>query len=331
MSRSFPALALFAALVLGGLATRAAAQARFDHVYVIVLENHDFDDAFSAERTPFLDRLAREQGLATQYFGVAHPSLPNYIALVSGDTFGVADDAPSCFASDLAPAQPCHRAEGESLADQLEATGLSFAGYFESAPSTGALQQGHPDPLLRPLYAQKHNPFVYFDRIAEASARRADLKPYDALAADLAGKIANFVLIVPDQCHDGHGLRAVCMDEAQLQRDYDAFVETTVALIRSSPNWTRNSAIVVTFDEGEAQHKTPEAAATDNRIPTLVVTACGAPATSAQRYDHYALLATIEDGFGLTRLRKALGAPAMTDLFSRPCQSEPASRAETPK
>ena len=329
MSRRFRALALFAALAPGSFAGSAVAEARFDHVYVIVLENHDFDDALSAERTPFLDRLAREQGLATQYFGVAHPSLPNYIAMVSGDTFGVADDAPSCFASDLAPSQPCHRTEGESLADQLEAAGLSFAAYLESAPSAGAMQQGYPDPLLRPLYAQKHNPFVYFDRVAKAPAQLAALKPYEALAGDLAGKIANFVFIVPDQCHDGHGLRIVCADEAQLQRDYDAFVEKTVGLIRSSPNWTQNSAIVVTFDEGEAQHKTPEAAETDNRIPAIVVTACGAPATSAKRYDHYALLATIEDGFGLGRLRKAASAPAMTDLFSRSCNSAP--RAGTPK
>jgi hypothetical protein len=71
------------------------------------------------------------------------------------------------------------------------------------------------------------------------------------LAADLAGAAPNFAFIAPNQCHDGHGLK-ICPDAGQLTRDYDAFVETTVGLIRASPNWTANSAIVLTFDEGKS-------------------------------------------------------------------------------
>ncbi|HMK90158.1 MAG TPA: alkaline phosphatase family protein [Methylocystis sp.] len=294
----------------------ASQKPAFDHVYVIVLENHDFDDAFSAERTPFLERLAREQGLATQYYGVAHPSLPNYLALIGGDVFGVADDAPSCFASDLTPVQPCHHIEGDSLVDQLETAGLTFAAYFQSLPEAGGLRQGIPGPGTLALYAQKHNPFAYYDAIAKNPARLARLKPFEALAGDLKGQAASFVFIVPDQCHDGHGLPQ-CSDEAQLQQDYDAFVASAIELIRASKNFTERSAIVVTFDEGESQHKTEAAAETDNRIPTVVVTKSGHAKTTAARLDHYALLATIEDGFGLSRLRNAAGAPTLGALFPR--------------
>jgi phosphatidylinositol-3-phosphatase len=306
-------------------AASAAEPARFDHVYVIILENHDFDDAFSTERTPFLYRLAREQGLATQYFGVTHPSLPNYLAMISGDEYGVGDDAPSCFASDLAPMQSCHHVEGDTLVDSLEAAGLSFSAYLEGAPNAGALQQGFPGQGANALYAQKHNPFMYFDQIAKDPSRLAKLKTFDALSVDLAAVAPNFAFIVPNQCHDGHGL-PMCRDEAQLQRDYDAFVASTVNMIRGSHNWTQNSAIVVTFDEGEFSHKTAAAAQTDNRIPMIVVTQCGGAATSDARLDHYALLATIEDGFGLRRLRKSAGAPTLANLFHRPCETPTAAK-----
>lgn len=331
MSRIFLKRALLRALfwlapALTGCAGAFAAEAgRFDHVYVIVLENHDFDDAFSEERTPFLYRLAHEQGLATRYFAVTHPSLPNYLAMISGDEHGVSDDAPSCFASDLVPAQSCRHVQGDTLVDALEAAGLTFSAYLEGAPNAGALQQGFPGPGANALYAQKHNPFMYFDQIVKDPSRLARLKTFDALPFDLAATAPNFAFIVPNQCHDGHGLPS-CKDEAQLQRDYDAFVASTVAVIRGSKNWTQNSAIVITFDEGELSHRTEAAAKTDNRIPAIVVTRCGGPATSDARLDHHALLATIEDGFGLPRLRKSLGAPTLMDLFRRPCAKPTAAK-----
>jgi hypothetical protein len=102
-------------------------------------------------------------------------------------------------------------------------------------------------------------------------------------------------------------------------------VKQTIGAIRASPNWTRNSAIVVTFDEGELRD-TPKSAAShaensdDNRVATMVVTNCGAPAKNDAALNHYSLLATIEDGFRLPRLRKALGAPTLMNLFDRPCR-----------
>ena len=139
---------------------------------------------------------------------------------------------------------------------------------------------------------------------------------------------------MPNQCHDGHGL-ATCRDSVNLTRDFDAFVERTVAMIRSSPNWTEHSAIVITFDEGEKKKSTqktdfaPASAAEqaaaesdqdDNHVATLVVTKCGSSAIYGAPSDHYSLLATIEDGFKLPRLRKAKEAQSLMELFDRPCR-----------
>jgi hypothetical protein len=271
--------------------------------------------------SPFLVELSRDQGLATHYSGVTHPSLPNYLAMIGGDAFGVRDDAPSCFAADLSPMQSCHHVGGDSLVDQLEAAGLTFALYAETLPAAGALTQASP-PAPAALYAQKHNPFAYFDGIAKNPARLEKLKPLDALMADLSGNAPNFAFIVPNQCHDGHG-SLTCKDPARLARDFDDFLKRTIGAIRASRNWTRDSAIVVTFDEGESRD-TPKSPGSrtedDNRVATIVVTDCGGPAVNDAPLNHYSLLATIEDGFQLRRLRKASGAPTLMNLFDRPCR-----------
>jgi phospholipase C len=307
---------------------RATAQTpHFDHVYIIVLENHGFDDALYNGPSPFLRELAQSQGLATNYFGVAHPSLPNYLALIGGDEFGIRDDQPSCFASDVAPSTSCNRISGDSLVGQLRRAGLSFAIYAETLPKPGSLVSVAPGGVLGPLYAQKHNPVPYFQDLAAGGDLDRLIRPYDAFLSDLAANAPNVALIVPNQCHDGHGL-TVCHDRDKLIADFDAFVRDAVTAIRASKNFTRHSAIVVTFDEG-VRTLYPEAPVSenvratggaDNHLMTIVATSCGAPVRDATRYDHYSLLATIEEGFGLPRLRKAAEAKTMDTLFADRCE-----------
>ncbi len=291
-----------------------------------MLENHGFDDALFNGPSPFLRQMAESQALATRYFGVAHPSLPNYLALIGGDDFGVRDDAPSCFAPDIAPSTPCHKISGNSLPDQLQRVGLSFALYAESLPAPGSLVSKAPGGVGGALYAQKHNPAPYFDWLVAVPSSLAQVKPYRDFAGDLAGSMANVVFIIPNQCHDGHGL-TLCHGRDRLIADYDSFARDAVTSIRASKNFTRHSAIVVTFDEGEPS-LFPDAPVSqysrisdgaNNHIATIVATLCGAPATDATRLDHFSLLATIEDGFSLPRLRKAATATSMAALFADRC------------
>ena len=326
MLRLIPLFSALAATQVLAMDEVRAQAPRFDHVYVIVLENHGFDDALYNGPSPFLHELARTQGVATRYFGVAHPSLPNYLALIGGDEFGIRDDQPSCFALDIAPSTPCNKILGDSLVDQLRRAGLSFALYAESLPAPGSMVTVAPGGVQGALYAQKHNPLPYFRSLAADPDRASLIKPYTAFAADLEGAAPNVALIVPNQCHDGHGL-PICHDRDRLIADYDSFVRDAVTAIRGSKNFSRHSAIVVTFDEG-ARALYSEAPVSeivratggaDNHIATIVATSCGAPLQDATRYDHYSLLATIEDGFSLPRLRKAADARAMDFLFADRC------------
>lgn len=324
-------LALFAGLALWPGAPGRAAELPaplFDHVFVIVLENHGFDDSFANGPSPFMRELAESQGLATHYFGIVHPSLPNYLALIGGDDFGIRNDRPSCFASDLSDAAACNKVGGDSLVGQLRRAGLSFAIYAEDLPQAGSLVVTAPNGPSGALYAQKHNPVPYFDDLARDPSLLSQMKPYSDFAADLASGPPSVAFIVPNQCHDGHGL-PVCRDRDRLIADYDSFVREAVTAIRASKAWTRHSAIVVTFDEG-ARSLYPDAplsgparraAGADNHIATIVVTRCGAPIRDAGRYDHFSLLATIQDGFGLPRLRKSAQAAPMRALFEDRCPS----------
>jgi len=319
-------LALFIAAIplgLGVCIAEAGGSRIFDNIFVMAIENHNFEDALDAELSPFLLDLSRGQGLATHYSEVTHSSLPNPLAMLGGDEFGIRDDARSCFASDFSPLQSCSHIEGDSLVDQLETAGLTIALYAETLPSAGSLTQASP-PCRIALYAQKHNPFAYFDQIAKNPARLEKPKPLEALSADLSGKAPNFAFIVPNLRHDGH-CALNCIGSARLAQDFDDFVKRTIGAIRASPNWTPNSAIVVTFDEGESRDA-PKSAASHvgaydgDRVATIVVTNCRAPATNDTPLNHYSLLATIEDGFRLPRLRKALGAPTLMNLFDRTCR-----------
>jgi len=125
-------LAALVTAVLGvsvpaGVASAAPAGGRYDHVFVIVEENHGFADVIGNPAAPNLNALAARYGLATAYFGVAHPSEPNYVGLLGGDTFGVADDNPYYL----------NRVRAPSLVSQLDAAGIGWKAYLQGLPHPG--------------------------------------------------------------------------------------------------------------------------------------------------------------------------------------------------
>ena len=336
------AAALCAAGCGGPSASKRSADVPLKHVFVIVLENHSKRDVIGDPNTPRLTALAKTYGEATSYYGVTHPSEPNYLAMIAGRTFGVNDD------------DPAHLFRARNLVDQLGAAGRSWAAYEESLPSAGYLGDYWPSAAA-PLYASKHNPFVHFADIRSDPARLARIKPYDALARDLNGparSIPDFVYIVPNQCHDMHGgvnTRVApngsdgspCpyasengTTDLALERKADFFVHRAVRTIMSSRAWTGNSVIFVVADESDAaaDPTTGDWADTSGCCDTPVVPA-GDPAVSSSwpggayggglapaiviarlglrhhasstPYNHYSLLATIEHGWHLGYLGHA--------------------------
>jgi phospholipase C len=302
------------------IAVRADSE-RFRRVFVIVMENHSLDEEIggpnsdgTALLTPFIAHLAATYGLETSYFGVTHPSLPNYLAMIGGDHFGVQNDRNSCF-------NPAHRAECNSvdatnLVDQFEQEHISWEGLFESMPSTGFLGAAFPGKGDK-LYAQKHNPFVYFQDIALNPARLANLKPFilSQLRTELSDPVSasRFIFIVPNQCSSQHGTDS-CNTAALTVAAGDAFLAQTVPAIIGSPSFTERSVLFIVWDESHASDGCCGAGG-GGRVPLIAVTKHGKPIRGAVPSNHYSLLATIEDGFGLPRLANAERAATLFDVL----------------
>ena len=291
------------ALAGGGFAqtpARSASLPPFDHLFLIVLENRGYDQVLGNPAMPAINALAHRYALAGDDHGVAHPSLPNYVALISGGTWGSHSDDPS------------QTFDHPTLAGQLEAAGLTWKAYMQGLPSPGfegdfAGSGG--------LYAKKHDPFLLFPRIAGDPARAKRVVPLGQLGADLeTGNVPTFAFIVPDQCHDMHGT-STCSGRAALDRAGDAFVDRWVHAIQASSAWTGHSAIVITFDEA------PEGigsllGAGGNHIATIVIARQGPRGlTSHVATNHYSLLRTLEGAWGLPYLGRAATASSMDALF----------------
>lgn len=267
---------------LGPPCTGAAPPARWKHVLWIWFENTDFGTVAGAEKAPYLTALMSGCGQATDYHGVAHPSLPNYVAAVSGSTHGISDDR--------SPA--AHRLEGPSLFSQVSDAGRQWRAYQESIPAPCALT-AHGD------YAVKHNPAAYFTGLRE-QCRRKDVD-LQALVDDAkSGHLPAFAFVTPNLCHDMHDCSV---------REGDDWLQHLLPTILAGPDYrSGDTAVVIAWDEDESHD--------GNHIPFVVVAPSVVPGSVlTARVDHYALLATTEEMLGLPRLGSAQGAPLLTPLL----------------
>lgn len=341
------------ALTLGTLAAapaRAAVEGvpQFDHQFVVMMENHGYDQIIGSPYTPYINQIANTYSLATNYYGTTHPSLPNYLALISGSDWGNgAPNVPAGFpdpngGNDNPPAwstgTPGTSAStvydptinSPSIVDQLNAKGLTWKSYQENLPSTGSnwansTADGTPTGAVDKLYAVKHNPFAYFATVQNDPTQRDNMVGFNQLTTDLAnGTVPNFSFIAPNQCNDMHGDPAggcaygdtVAVDPAEqaLLTAGDNEVKTLVQDITSSSTWSQgNNVIYVLWDENDYG---PES----NKVPLIAITNNGPYGLRDSQYgDHYALLRTIEDGFGITTyLNNAAEARPLTGLLAAP-------------
>jgi hypothetical protein len=292
-----------------------APPSHLDRIVIIVLENYrsgkvDPTAIESEQFNPFLNRLAAENRVAMNYFGVWSPSLPNYIAMIGGDFFGVRNDADSCFNPDHQ--KLCRGFDAPNLVDQLEEAHIAWEGLFESMPSAGFL--GASFPADAKLYVQKHNPFVYFKSIALDPSRLAKLKPFvlSELKAELADpeSASRLIFLIPNQCHDQHDCKS---DAVALG---DAFLAETVPAIINAPAFTDRSVLFIAWDNSKKGREACCGAwRGGGRIPLIAVTKHQMAVRGTTPSDHYSLLATIEAGFRLPRLANAKGAATLFDLF----------------
>jgi phosphatidylinositol-3-phosphatase len=283
------AIALIAAGVLGGSQDVTAAAAdepcgvttkapKIKHVIWIILENRDLAEFMDPADAPYFTGLAARCGLADDMHAIAHPSLPNYIALTSGSRRGVTDDG--------SPAD--HPLGANSIFGQLGSGG--WRTLAESMPGNC-----HRSDSGR--YVPRHNPATYFTRV-RTQCRDQDVPLSRGLALS-----APFTLVIPDQIHNTHD-----SDVATGDRWLARFVPTVLG----SRTYQRGrTAVFITFDEAE------NAPGNGNRIATLVVSPGTRPGTvSKTRFTHYSLLRTTQELLGLPLLGKANSATSMRSAFN---------------
>ncbi len=254
----------------------------FEHIAIIMFENKEFGSVIGNSLMPNYNKLAREYTLLTQYYAVTHPSLPNYIAFIGGDTFGIDSNCNDCFIN--AP----------SLPDYVEASGRTWKTYQEDMPSPCFLgDKGN--------YVQKHNPFIYFDPIRlDAERCEQNIVPLTALQTDLeAGTLPNFSFIKPNLCNDSH--------DCELDIS-DAWLTNLLGYLVPALDATGESYfIAMLFEEGQGNHSCcglPLEAG--GRVPVVLYSPLVKNGfEDATPYTHYSLLKTISAAWGLPYLGHA--------------------------
>jgi phospholipase C len=260
-------------------AQAAAGIPNFDHIVLIVLENRDYQTAL--DNMPHLKDLAEKNVLLSNYFAASHPSLPNYIALVSGSTQNITSDCTNCFVS-----QP-------NLADEMEKSGRTWKAYLESMPSPCFLGDANP-------YAQKHNPFLYFDSVRlNANRCNQSIVPLTQLDSDLsANQLPNFSFIMPNLCDSGHDCKPSKADK---------WVNEMVKKLQDSPSLGKNSLIIITFDEASGRNTTSccGLGKGGGKVVTILISSkAKSRFVDDTAYSHYSLLKTILTAWNLPHLGK---------------------------
>lgn len=252
----------------------------FSHVFEIVMENHEYGSIIGSSAAPYINSLAANYGVATNYYAASHPSLPNYLALTAGSTFGVTSDCTSCYVN------------AANVADEIEASGRSWKAYMEDMPSPCYLGASYNN------YAMKHNPFVYFDDIRNNPARcAAHVVPFTEFSRDMSsGNVPNFAWITPNLCNDMHDCSV---------STGDTWLRSVVPQITGSAAFRNGGVLFITWDEGSSNAGCCGDSA-GGQVATLVISPRSiAGYRSRVAENHYGLLRTIEDAFRLPHLNAA--------------------------
>ncbi len=274
--------------------TASPPTAGYSHVIWVMMENNSFGSIIGNSTAPYINSLAQECGLATNYHNISHPSLPNYIGMTSG--LGLTALRP--FKTDCSPSKKC-----STSAPSIFGQGESWKAYDESMPSNCA-------PSNSGEYAVRHNPPPYYTSLSGCSTLDV---PYPQLATDLAGgTLPAFSFVTPnliDDMHDG------------TVADGDTWLSNNLPAIFNSPEYQSGStAVFVTWDEGEGGKSNDCATNTTDigcQVATLVISPSTVPGTtSSVLFNHYSLLRTTEDLLGLPELGLAASNQSMVSAFN---------------
>ncbi|MBC3839919.1 acid phosphatase [Streptacidiphilus sp. 4-A2] len=250
----------------------------YSHVVVVMEENHSYSDIIgNTTDAPYMNSLASQGALMTSSFAVTHPSEPNYMALFSGSTDGLTAD--TC---------PVNKGNTANLGSELLGAGYTFKGYSEGLPKTGSTTCTSGE------YARKHSPWINFSNVPTS-----DSLPFSSFPSSSAySSLPSLSFVIPnldDDMHDG----TIQQADTWLKNNISAYATWAKA---------NNSLLIVTWDEDDYTE--------NNQIPTIFVGASVKSGDYDETINHYSLLATLEQMYGLTEVGSSSGATAITDIWS---------------
>jgi hypothetical protein len=291
------ALALaFLALAGCGQATMTppppATSVRFGHVFIVVEENANYGDVIANPALPYLNGLANQYGLATNYFADAHPSIPNYFELTTGQILTLIDaSTPRLFP-----------VSSENVVRDLLAAGKSWKSYAEDLPSVGYTG----DDTGR--YAVRHNPLAYLTDVQNDAKQVQNLVPFSQFATDLnSAKLPDYSFIVPNLCNDAHDCSLSTAD---------TWLKVNIAPLIQSPLFQKDGLLIIVFDEAD----TLDFTSGGGHVAAVIVSPLAKRGyTSIAFYQHQSVLRLTLEGLGVTKLPgDAATAPVMWEFFNTP-------------
>jgi acid phosphatase len=253
----------------------AAAIPQPAHIVIVVEENRSENGIIGNKSAPFITSLAANGANMTQSYAETHPSEPNYLALFAGNTFGVTKDL--C---------PVNAGAAPNLGSELLAAGHTFVGFAEGLPAVGS-------PVCTAgKYARKHVPWTNFTNVPAANSL-----PFSAFPMGNYASLPTVSFVIPNNdnnMHDG----SIAQADAWLNRQLSGYANWAVA---------NNSLLILTFDEDDNGSR--------NQIPTVFYGAHVRPGNYSEQINHYNVLSTVEQMYGLPKTGYAANAAPITDIW----------------
>jgi phosphatidylinositol-3-phosphatase len=263
------------------------AQLTFSHVFLVVEENHSYSDVIGNSSMPYLNSLASQYGLATQYFANGHPSMPNYLMLTTGMTESFDDNFSGTISDD-------------NVVRELTKAGKTWKAYEESIPSAGYLGS---DALP---YLRRHNPFSYLSDVQQDPSQAANIVPFSEFATDLGNNaLPQYSFIAPDVNNDAH--------DGTLSAA-DSWLQSNIAPLITSTTFQNGGLLLITFDESEdsdVEHG-------GGHVATLIISPKSKSKYQSQtEYQHQSTLRLVLQASGVGSFPGlAATAPDMTEFFT---------------
>jgi len=278
-----------------------------NHVVVVLEENESYPAVIGSPSMPYLNSLAQQNALATQYYANVHPSIGNYFMLTAGQLVTNNDSLNTTVNVD-------------NIVRHLLTAGKTWKSYAESLPAVGYIG-GDRYP-----YVRHHNPLSYFSDVANSNVQRLNLVPFTQFGADLNNnQLPNYSFVVPNQNHNAHDCPTAptgCTNDVKLATA-DSWLKNNIGPLFNNPGFKQDGILILVFDEG---FNTDTAHGGGHVVALAVGPGVRKGFKSTAFYQHQNVLRTTMDALGVHTYPGNGGSAAdMSDMFGASTSAPPST------